>query len=345
MSTPVKIYGMENPLLDISCEVSAEFLEKYGLKSGNAILAEPQHMPIFQELAAMPDVKYIAGGSALNSMRVAQWMTQIPGVVFYNGAIGKDEFGVKLRENATKDGVTMLVMETEVAPTGTCAVCIVGKERSLVAALGAAEKFVVEHMATEAVQAALKSCGIFYCGGFFLTVCPDAMQMVGKHAAETNSVFALNFSAPFIPQFFGSQLDALLPYVDILFGNETEAEAFAQAKSFPDPKDLPAVAKQIAALPKINAARPRIVIITQGKDPVIIFQHGDESHKTFPTPPVAADSIVDTNGAGDSFVGGFLSQLALGHPIERCVAAGHYAAGVVIQHSGCSFPPTPSFVA
>jgi sugar/nucleoside kinase (ribokinase family) len=29
-------------------------------------------------------------------------------------------------------------------------------------------------------------------------------------------------------------------------------------------------------------------------------------------PQVAASSIVDTNGAGDAFVGGFLSQLVLG---------------------------------
>jgi len=37
----------------------------------------------------------------------------------------------------------------------------------------------------------------------------------------------MNLSAPFIPQFFKSQVDEILPYVDVLIGNETEAEAFA----------------------------------------------------------------------------------------------------------------------
>ena len=56
-----------------------------------------------------------------------------------------------------------------------------------------------------------------------------------------------------------------------------------------------------------------------------------------PTPP-AAPALVDTNGAGDAFVGGFLAQLALGQPMAKCVDAGHWAARVIIQRSGCSYP-------
>jgi adenosine kinase len=48
--------------------------------------------------------------------------------------------------------------------------------------------------------------------------------------------------------------------------------------------------------------------------------------------------------AGDAFVGGFLSQLVCGKSIEECVRAGNYAANIVIQRSGCTFPATPDFV-
>jgi adenosine kinase len=48
--------------------------------------------------------------------------------------------------------------------------------------------------------------------------------------------------------------------------------------------------------------------------------------------------------AGDAFVGGFLSQLVCGKSIEECVRAGNYAANVIIQRSGCTFPATPDFV-
>ena len=54
--------------------------------------------------------------------------------------------------------------------------------------------------------------------------------------------------------------------------------------------------------------------------------------------------LVDTNGAGDAFVGGFISQLAVGKDIAECCRAGNYAANVVIQRSGCTYPPKPDFV-
>ena len=38
---------------------------------------------------------------------------------------------------------------------------------------------------------------------------PDAMVEVGKHAAENNKVFAINLSAPFLVQFFKTQMDTV----------------------------------------------------------------------------------------------------------------------------------------
>lgn len=46
---------------------------------------------------------------------------------------------------------------------------------------------------------------------------------------------------------------------------------------------------------------------------------------------------------GDAFVGGFLSQLVQEKPIEECVRAGTYAANVIIQRSGCTYPEKPDF--
>lgn len=41
----------------------------------------------------------------------------------------------------------------------------------------------------------------------------------------------MNLSAPFIAQFFKAQVDEILPFVDVLIGNESEAEAYAEAHS------------------------------------------------------------------------------------------------------------------
>ena len=39
-----------------------------------------------------------------------------------------------------------------------------------------------------------------------------------------------------------------------------------------------------------------------------------------------------------------MSQLVCGKDIPECVRAGNYAANVVIQRSGCTFPPKSEFV-
>ena len=58
------------------------------------------------------------------------------------------------------------------------------------------------------------------CQGFPMTVCPDAMLEVARFAAANDRLFTMNLSAPFLCVAFKEQLLQLLPYVDILFGNE-----------------------------------------------------------------------------------------------------------------------------
>jgi sugar/nucleoside kinase (ribokinase family) len=49
----------------------------------------------------------------------------------------------------------------------------------------------------------------------------ESILKVAKHASENNKLFTLNLSAPFISQFFKDALMEVMPYVDVLFGNET----------------------------------------------------------------------------------------------------------------------------
>ena len=67
---------------------------------------------------------------------------------------------------------------------------------------------------------------------------------------------------------------------------------------------------------QINTKRPRTVIITQGAHPTVVVHEG-KIHE-YPVLVIAPEKIVDTNGAGDSFVGGFLSQLVGGHALHVC---------------------------
>ena len=46
--------------------------DRYGVKAGDAILAEDKHQPVYSELVKDYKVDYIAGGAGQNSIRVAQ---------------------------------------------------------------------------------------------------------------------------------------------------------------------------------------------------------------------------------------------------------------------------------
>merc|ERR1719345_144831 len=169
MST-ISLLGFGNPLLDISATVDAAFLEKYGLKANDAILAEDKHQPLYAELVEKFEFEYIAGGATQNSIRVAQWMLQDKATTGYIGAVGKDANGEALKAAAKGAGVDVQYYEVEDGtPTGTCAVLITGVERSLVTNLAAANKYEKKHQETVGMPL-VESAQFYYISGFFLTV-------------------------------------------------------------------------------------------------------------------------------------------------------------------------------
>ncbi|KAK4790159.1 hypothetical protein SAY86_017463 [Trapa natans] len=334
------LLGMGNPLLDISAVVDEDFLQKYDIKLNNAILAEDKHLPMYDEMSSKYTVEYIAGGATQNSIKVAQWMLQIPGATSYMGCIGKDKYGEEMKKNSKHAGVNVHYYEDDAAPTGTCAVCVVGGERSLIANLSAANCYKSEHLKRPENWALVEKAKYYYIAGFFLTVSPDSIQLVAEHAAANNKVFTMNLSAPFICEFFKEALEKVLPFMDFVFGNETEARTYAKVHGW-ETDSVEEIALKICQWPKASEARKRITVITQGADPVVVAEDGKV--KTFPVILLPKEKLVDTNGAGDAFVGGFLSQLVQEKPIEDCVKAGCYASNVIIQRSGCTYPEKPNF--
>ncbi|XP_072139054.1 adenosine kinase-like isoform X5 [Mobula birostris] len=284
------LFGMGNPLLDICAIVDKDFLCKYGLKTNDQILADEKHKGLFDELVSKFKVEYRAGGSTQNSVKVAQvslfqWMIQQPHkVATFFGCIGRDKFGDILKEKAEEAHVDAHYYEQSEQPTGTCAACITGDNRSLVANLAAANCYRREkHLDLK-----------------------ENWQLVEK---------------------------ARVYYI-------AEAATFAREQGF-ETEDIKEIAKKAQRLPKVNKKRQRIIVFTQGKDDTIVATADNVT--AYPVLDIKQDDIVDTNGAGDAFVGGFLSQLLYDQPLEECIRGGHYAANVIIRHSGCTFPETPDF--
>ncbi|KAG1695305.1 Adenosine kinase [Nymphon striatum] len=280
---------MGNPLLDITVNNGDALLEKYEMEANTAILAEEKHKPMYKEMVDNYEVEYTAGGATQNTMRIIQWMVGLPNIVSFMGCIGKDKFGEVLEKEATSASIIVKYQYNTTEPTGTCAVVLTsnGTKRSLCANLAAANLFHESHLEKEDN----------FESGFFITVSPNSMLKVAKHANEFNK----------------------------------EAAEFAKHQNIGVEK-ISDIALFMSEMEKVNVTRRRMVVITQGDDQIVVAYDGKVNYYN-PT-KVPADEIVDTNGAGDAFVAGFLSQLIQGKTTDQCIKGGVYAATVIIKRSG-----------
>lgn len=115
------------------------------------------------------------------------------------------------------------------------------------------------------------------------------------------------------------------------------------------------ISAAVAKYPKANLGKQRVVIITNSEQPVTIAickqvsDHQEVSTFSVNVKPVAQELLLDSNGAGDTFVGGFLAKASLilqnkqylnlsQEEINMCVQAGNLMASEVIQLYGCDFP-------
>jgi adenosine kinase len=197
--------------------------------------------------------------------------------------------------------------------------------------LRAAEKFEQSHLSSPQVAPLIDAAKFFYVEGYFLTHGTAAALELSSKSSAAGKTFVLNLSAPFIPQFFGEQVNKIIPHTDVVIGNEAEAEAWATANGLSDPKDLAKVAKAIATLPKANT-KPRTVVFTQGAlSTVAVTSDKPDEPKWYPVTALTDDQIVDTNGAGDAFAGGFVGALVAGKSLDESVEAGHKLGSMCVQ--------------
>jgi len=328
------VFCMGNPLLDLQVTGGEKLLEKYELKANDAILAEDKHAPIYEEVVKDYKVTYVAGGAAQNAARGAAYILP-PKSVVYTGCVGDDDLAEQLKAANSREGLDDVYFVKKGERTGACAVVITGHHRSLVTTLRAAEKFEQSHLSSPTVAPLIDAAKIFYVEGYFLAHGTDSVVEISKKASEKGKIFALNLSAPFIAQFFGAQLQKILPYTDYLIGNEAEAEAWASANGLPDPKDLPAVAKKLAQQPKSNPTRDRVVIFTHGAKATIAVSSSDpDNYKTYTVNALKDEDIVDTNGAGDAFAGGFIGALAAGKSLDEAIEVAHTLGTMCVTQVG-----------
>ena len=157
--------------------------------------------------------------------------------------------------------------------------------------------------------------------------------------------FTFNFGASFWLKNHIEKFKEVINYSNYIICNDEEALTVGEYYGYEisDKNDLGKIALGIAKLHMPNPNLHRTMIVTNGAKCTIVayFNGSDYEVKECPVNKIPKEKIVDTNGAGDSFAGGFLCGLALDKPLFECVELGHYLSSEVIQMEGCTFPPIP----
>ena len=333
-------------MLDLTLFMKRKRLGQYGVSEGEVVRTMPDtdRLEVLEAVKSDPRVVVAAGGSALNSARAAQWALgpgARPGACAHIGAVGSDEGGDIIKESCGLDRVRPILQRINGARTGQAAVLVAEEsgERSIVPIRGAYRALSCDFVLGQDTEArrALEGAQVIYATSFLLSTPErrDAVWGMSEIAlADSDKQFALNLSSSGFLRVDAHRKSvlSLLPRTDLVFGNIEEAEALVGARSGDESDDT--VVKRLAS----RLARGGRAIVTRGADATLVADYnGVREHSVrIPVHVDALGSVLDTNGAGDAFVGGFLAAASQGLDEAASVAVGHWAAGVTVRSTGAA---------
>lgn len=64
---------------------------------------------------------------------------------------------------------------------------------------------------------------------------------------------------------------------------------------------------------------------------VVVTSDAPDAPKIYSVHALKYEDIIDTNGAGDAFAGGFLGAFVSGKSLDECVEAGHKMGAMCVQ--------------
>ena len=335
-----RIIAIGNPIVDILAETDKETLQRYKLIFGGTFFANESNMGFYDELESKPQVTYIPGGSIQNTLRVANWCLNMEEQnkgkfsVTMLGAIGQDNYKDKIMNALNSAGVIPLLQPIPNISTSRCGVGICQKERCLLPHIKASncltDDFVKEH------EEKIFNNDALLIEGYFLQERYDLCKYLCNMFKRAKKMIILTLSAVFMVQSHRDKIMEIAQDSDMVVGNLEEFEAFAEVQRC---DLLTTISKAHEKL----TPKERLFIVTDGANGVYVTKYDynkkglDYFLQSFPN-KLKNEDICDLNGAGDAFLGGFLSQYMKGASLEQCCKVGNDASYIIIKNVGCTFP-------
>jgi sugar/nucleoside kinase (ribokinase family) len=268
---------------------------------------EPTANRLWEQLYKL-GVQHVAGGSAANTMA---GIAQLGMHCTYIGKTGHDELGELFAQDQAAHGVTSMLLTSHLS-TGRCTVFISpDTERTMATYLGAA----IELSPDDLNEKMFRGHDYFHIEGY-LVQNHDLVRRAMELAKQHQLLISLDLASYNVVEQNRDFLHEMLQkYVDIVFANETEAEAFTGQE----------LHRALNELSKLS----RIAVVKIGSNGSMV-QSGHTVHTITPYHARA----VDATGAGDLYAAGFLYGHAAGLPLDKCGAIGSMIGAKVVEVIG-----------
>jgi ribokinase len=273
------------------------------------LVARCEHLPREGQTVFGQDFFTAAGGKGANQAVAA---ARLGARVAMAGCVGRDQFGRDLIAGLRDAGVDAGAVVPVDRPTGTALITVDA---------GGANTIVVISGGNMACDPALIDRALARAGG------PGVLLLQHEIPVEANAhaIRVARRAGWFVvlnPAPARAVAADLLPLIDIIVPNETEAAAICG-------RDVADRVEALAAAQQLVAAGARGALITLGGDGALYCDAAGAWHC-----PAAAVKAVDTTAAGDAYIGALAAALAEGRELRESLGFAAAAAALSVTRLG-----------
>ena len=318
MNDSIQLLGISNAIVDVLAHIDDDFLNQIGAVPGSMTLIDEKRA--HEIYAMMGPATEMSGGSVANTIA---GFANLGGSTAYIGRVKADQLGSIFNHDMRSLGVDIRLQPGETgAPTARCHILISADgQRTMQTYLGACTELRADHITADAMG----SPKVVLIEGYVWDL-PEGPQLTRKAidiALSSGTTVALSLSDSFCVERHRESFEhAVRNGVQIVVADEDEINELLQTGSFDE------------SLEAIQNYDNLFVMTRSEKGSVIV--HGDETVVQAATP---VENVIDSTGAGDAYIAGFLFGWTNDYSLAECARLGTFCGTTVIQQVGARIEP------
>ena len=357
----VLIFGAA--MVDYTFEVPETFLSKHKLEA-NAnynLSVFPELHQVINEAKEIHSDKIFKtpGGTVFNTARFFRWLEKnyeekcsqetenicLSSFVNFIGVVGIDDDSDWLKQVSNQEDLSCFWVTNERGVTGQCSALICGTNRCLVSE-GGANEYAEQKFLSPEVQSVLNLSDCVYTNAYLFLHESSfrSVLSIAQNFKQSSKLVFLNLAShkAFQNADFKKRVKHILHLCNYVIGNDAEFGAL-----FEQPVELYSIEQTVLSFVERENITSKLItfVITKSDCDTIVARveclYGDTKVivDSFEVKKIPVDEIIDTTGAGDAFMAGFLYGISRKLTLPEIIKLAHSTASFCIKSIGASLTP------